>query len=303
MTNTNTTAIVAHDAGAANHIIAWLESGLIKENQCVFCLSGPAEVSYRKIRPQFLNQNLKEVLDGANQLISGTGWASTMEHDARKLANQQNMKTIAVLDHWVNYRDRFIRNGQEQLADEIWVVDEYALDIAQKQFPSIPVHCQHNDFIAQQQQMVASYQTRKSSSTHLLFVMEPVRKFWGKRNIPGEVQALEFMLKHQDHLNFNNSITSKPFKIIIKPHPSDPKDKYKRWLNKYNHFDISINESASLAKLIAWSDIVAGCETYAMVVALASGKKVVSALPTHAPPCNLPHKDIIRLAERVGAVT
>jgi len=44
---------------------------------------------------------------------------------------------------------------------------------------------------------------------------------------------------------------------------------------------------------------VAGCQSFALVIALASGRDVVSTLPPWAPECALPHKGLIRLKDRV----
>ena len=47
--------------------------------------------------------------------------------------------------------------------------------------------------------------------------------------------------------------------------------------------------------MLAWSDVVVGCETYAMVLALAANKRVISSLPRYAHNCRLPYKNIERL--------
>ena len=45
-------AIVAYDAGAASHIFSWLKTGLLKIDQCRFCLDGPAAKLFKIIQPQ-----------------------------------------------------------------------------------------------------------------------------------------------------------------------------------------------------------------------------------------------------------
>ena len=92
--------------------------------------------------------DLAAALDGAATLITGTGWASCLEHDARELARERGIRSIAVIDHWTNYADRFIRNGKQVLPDEIWVSDPYAAEIAQAAFPSLRVVQQANAYLA-----------------------------------------------------------------------------------------------------------------------------------------------------------
>jgi hypothetical protein len=41
-----------------------------------------------------------------------------------------------------------------------------------------------------------------------------------------------------------------------------------------------------------------GCESMALVVALAAGREVFSSLPPWAPPCRLPHAGVRRLHTR-----
>ena len=83
--------------------------------------------------------------------------------------------------------------------------------------------------------------------------------------------------------------------IVLKPHPSDPEDKYDHWVSSLSLSNIKIEKEKSLSSLIAWSDIVVGCETYAMVVALYAKKRVISALPRNAHNCRLPFDEIERL--------
>ena len=58
---------------------------------------------------------------------------------------------------------------------------------------------------------------------------------------------------------------------------------------------MDLDESADLAEAIGRVSYVAGCETYAMVIALAAGRKVVCTLPPWAPECTLPHDGLIHL--------
>ena len=87
--------------------------------------------------------------------------------------------------------------------------------------------------------------------------------------------------------------------IALRPHPSDLPGKYDQWIAAHPEFSVSIDDSPDLACAIARAQCVVGCQTYAMVVALEAGKKVVSSLPPWAPPCCLPHSEILMLAAMV----
>jgi len=53
-------------------------------------------------------------LDDVNSLLSGTGFG-ILEYHVRSEAKKRSINNIAVIDHWTNYRERFIRNNNEEL--------------------------------------------------------------------------------------------------------------------------------------------------------------------------------------------
>ncbi|KKI99119.1 glycosyltransferase family protein [Prochlorothrix hollandica] len=289
-------AIVMHDAGAANHIIAWFR---FLSNQKIdlaihACVTGPASSLWLNAFPHSKICSLTDALLNCKILISGTGWQSHLEHEARKIARDLKIKSVAVIDHWTNYCDRFIRDAEEVLPDEIWVTDEYAKKLAMNHFPNLPILQLPNlylDNIVGEVQS-AKISVAKSSTTRLLYVLEPIRQVWDKSDQQGEFQALDFFINNIDLLECGKNIS-----IKLRPHPSDHLGKYNQWIKLQNKLNISLDDSLTLAEAIAWSNIVVGCQTYAMVVALASGKKVVCSIPPGVATCILPQTEIIKLAD------
>lgn len=281
-------AVVAHDAGAANHIFAWLDG-----EQPAMCLAGPAQALWEARYGQPAQSDLEVALSGAATVITGTGWASNLEHDARRLARNSGATTIAVIDHWTNYADRFVRNGVQVLPDEIWVSDPYAKEIAQAVFPTVRVVQQANAYLAG---LVAEVKSRQltgaaQGNDRVLFVLEPIRNMWGKLAEPGEFLALDYFMAHRQR----TPITADA-EIRLRPHPSDPPGKYNAWLARQANPRVTLDRSASLADALAWSNVVVGCQTYAMVLALACGRTVISTIPAWAPSCTLPQLDIKHLS-------
>lgn len=290
-------AVVAHDAGAANHIIAWTKNiGLDKVRACIH---GPALELWKKAFPDpEIYLSLQDAIKNSALLISGTGWASSLEHEARRIAIQLNIRTIAVLDHWTNYALRFIRDGVEILPHEIWVTDLHAKKIAESQFPSVKVNQLPNFYLDELVRKVAKYKIQREASCpiNLLYVLEPIRENWRNVNLFGEFEALDFFIANIKSLSLDND-----FSIKLRPHPSDLIGKYDEWIKINSNLKVSLDTFDELWESIAWSDIVIGCQTYAMVIALQSGKKVVSTIPPWAPPCILPYKEIIKLSDLVIA--
>ena len=287
-------AVVAHDAGAANHIAEWLQ----KRRVNYFATAeGPAKAIFTDRCSWLGKSNLEKLIPNCKTLISGTGWASSLEHEARRLAKNIGCRCIAVVDHWTDYRERFIRFDEEILPDEIWVTDDYARKIAQKEFPSTPIVRLQNAYLTRLKNEVMQRQVLNSASNYqrILYLLEPIRDDWGVSPIPGEFIALEFFISNLTILGLRGAL------IRLRPHPSDPIGKYDDWLKSHPDLDLVIDDLSSLADSLAWADIVVGCQTYAMVIALAAGKKVVSTIPSGMPPCALPYEEIICLANLVGA--
>lgn len=279
-------AVVCHDAGAANQLFAWLATrpGLL--DNCRAFVEGPAArlwASRFPTRPACTR--LVAALDGAATLLSGTGWASELEHRARQLAHHQDLSSIAVIDHWVNYRERFVRAGKEQLPDQIWVADADALALAVAVFPELPVQQLPNSYLVEQLQDIAP---PAAADDDILVVLEPARSTWG-RDVDGEFQALDYLVSQLPQLGAEGS------RLRLRPHPSDPPGKYQAWLARQRQGLAKLDNAPTLAAAISACRSVAGCESYAMVVALAAGRRVICTLPPWAPPSRLPHQGLIHL--------
>lgn len=289
-------AIVCHDAGAANHVIAWVKNGLLVGERRVV-MEGPARKLWLNngMDDADLYPSLSEALGSAASLVSGTGWGSDLEHDARVLAGKLGLPSAAVLDHWVNYMSRFERQGVLQYPDELWVTDPYAYAIAKREFPGIAVCLMKNAYVDGLVRNISDVsRSPDSHEAQVLYVLEPARSDWGRPGTSGEFQALDYFIRNIDLLGMGE----KP-EIVLRPHPSDQIGKYDQWMTAHPEFCIRLDNSSDLALAIAHAQCIVGCQTYAMVVALAAGKKVVSSLPPWAPSCSLPHSEILKLASLV----
>lgn len=274
-------AVVCHDAGATNILAAWL-----RQYTADFKIyaDGPAtEILMALFPTQRFVESLDQCLDGASSLLSGTGWASDLEHQARKWAKERGIYTIAVIDHWVNYEQRFSRKQEQILPDEIWLADNYALHIAEEKFPHTKLRVLPNLYLADLVEEIGELGNRKESCPTLLYILEPIRSSWGMGELSGEFQALEYFLEHLSQLKIPDNV-----EIILRPHPSEPVGKYDSIVNNFTNLTIFVDNKASLAEQIARSHWVVGCESFALVIALEAGKQVISSLPPWAPACRLP---------------
>jgi hypothetical protein len=283
-------AIVCHDAGAANHIISWVRNQTEFSNFNAFFM-GPGEQLWNAAFPDIqLCSSLEETLSHATTLLSGTGWASNIEHEARKTARLKNISSISLLDHWVNYRERFCRKGEEVLPDEIWVVDDTAFQIATKEFPSVKIK-RTTDFLTREF-VTSVVPIQNVRSNNLLYLLEPIRDKWGKSEL-GEFQALTYFLDKIALLDFPSDLS-----ISLRCHPSEQPEKYQRYISEQSVFSI-VMDNGSLVDAVSSAKWVAGCSTFAMTLALQSGRTVYSTLPPWAPPLTLPFREIIEIRNLV----
>jgi len=280
-------AVVCHDAGAAHLVFAWLrhwcETGLLAGHSFRLVLQGPALKAWQYQPVTFpevqVHTTLNDALVGCQCVLTGTGWASELEHQARQLAKRLGISSIAVIDHWVNYAERFERDKVVVLPDHIWVSDHYAEGLAKDLFKNTPVLTLPNLYLYN---LVKKIPPVPKDCRNLLYVLEPVRNDWG-RGVPGEFQALDYFVQ-----NLAQMVGAQPAHITLRPHPSDPPDKYSEWMQTNSSLDIRLDSQMDLNASIAQARWVVGVDSFALVVANMAGRETFSSLPPWAHGCRLP---------------
>tara|TARA_B100001989_G_scaffold247406_1_gene219560 strand:- start:1393 stop:2346 length:954 start_codon:yes stop_codon:yes gene_type:complete len=292
--------ICAYDAGSANHLL-----NTYKENisNTKLCLGGPALKIFENHFSDIKIYNLKDSLKDSKYLISGTGWGSSLEHKSRKIASKNGIFNIAVIDHWVNYLERFKRVDEIILPNEIWVTDHEAAKIACKIFSDIPIIQIPNLWLDEIKSRFESIRRNSNVGFNnnlpstLLYFTEPIRTKWGDVEA-GEFQSLRYFFESLEKLSKKRFINEqeKIKEIIIKIHPSEEYSKYDKFLEKLKiNFPVKIIDNGDIAKSLAYSEAVFGCETQALVVSLSCGLPTFCTIPPFGPQCRLPHNEIIEL--------
>jgi hypothetical protein len=198
----------------------------------------------------------------------------------------------AVLDHWVNYEARFVRDGETVWPDEFWVTDRDAWDIAVRTFPPADVVMCRNCYV--EDQLAAVTNVEKADRPELLYLLEPMRADWG-RGTPGEFQALDYFVEHLSDLGIPADVT-----IRLRPHPSEESGKYESWIAGHSDLEVTLDRNQEIALSLGRASWAAGCESFAMALAAWAGLKVFCTLPPWAPKCQLPQRELIHLARLVA---
>lgn len=287
----NKVGVVCHDAGGSEIISSWIKNNT---NHYKFYLQGPAKKIFKDKINVKSEASLEFVISNCDWLLCGTSWQSDIEKKAIRIAKKNKIKVVSYLDHWVNYEERYIYKDKIILPDEIWVGDYEALQIANEKFLNTKINLVENEYIKSIKNQIDVINPPKSKKKIALYVCEPIAEHaqmqcgdslaWGyDENI-----ALKYFLDNLEYLDEGLE------KIILRPHPSEKNDKYD-WAVDYAKQPIAISQKKDLLKEIKSSSIVIGCESMAMVIALISGKKVISSIPPQGRECMLPHKNIIKL--------
>jgi len=284
-------AVVCHDAGAANLIVEWLKD---YKGDLQPCMLGPAKIIWEKHFPGTKLISIDTVLNGSKSLLSGTGWGD-VEHSARIKAKKIGIQNISVIDHWTNYRERFIREESEVLPDIIIVSDKHAYSQAQILFPSILVIELPNNYLQVEAKLACSERLKecKDPIENILIIAEPLRQKKPGKDIYLEFDAIEFFMNSLNKIN----ISSNYVHIALRLHPSEPEGKYDFIQRKYQSLvtEFTISKNNMLYEDIAWADLVVGMNSFALVVALSAKIPTMSILPPGSNKCTLPYEEIRHL--------
>lgn len=289
--------VVSHDAGGAELLASYVARDAIC---CEFVLGGAALGIFQR-RLGFVSPiTLEHALAQCDEFLTGTSWKSNLEWQAIAAARQLDKQTTSFLDHWGNYRERFVRNGVECLPDTLWVGDEIAEKLATDTFPETPVKLVANPYFkdiyeALSKVKVATEQ-RSSKGLKVLFVCEPIsehclrqygdERYWGYT----EFDALRYFFANQAALG--EPLAS----LMIRPHPAEATDKYDQIAAELGEI-VSVGGKKTLFQEIVESDVIVGCETMAMVIGLIAGRRVISSIPFGGRPCALPQFEIESLQD------
>lgn len=296
--------VFSHDAGGAEVISAWAREQ--DDHDLDYCLAGPAlNVFSRKIAllPLLPVERALDEMANYDCILTGSSWPSEYERQAIVTAKERKVPVATYLDHWVGYRERLTLKGELQLPNELWVGDEYALELARRIFPDHPIRLQPNRYFSQMADEIGKLPNPAAQSgegRRVLYLAEPMSNpSTGIETLdngqPKYIQYSEFDAL-QGYLCFLRANTSTIDSVRIRRHPSEPHGKYAPKAEEFAaDFRIEVDVDTTLQEDCAWADWVVGCQTMALVIALHAGKTVFSCIPPGGAPLTLPYPEIRRV--------
>lgn len=163
--------IVAHDAGGANILASYCRR---KPDNYRYLLQGPAKAIFGKTLSIESEDNFGRFVSECHSFICGTSGKSDLERSIFAQARILNKETTAVLDHWINYRERFLLNGKLVLPNNLITVDRNAYQIAKETFPECKIEEINNPYLEEFYNHYKELTLQKQSSykSEILYISE-----------------------------------------------------------------------------------------------------------------------------------
>lgn len=243
--------IVSHDTGGANIIKNFIDYYNIKAK---YYLKGPALNIFKKKTKQhnFINKIKKSDI-----VITGTGWQTDLEYRAIIYAKKFNKICLTFIDHWANYKKRFVRNKRLALPNVVLVSDLISQLKIKRIFKNKVKVLKIKNFYFYN--FIKKAKKFKVRSKNILYLSSNYDAILRKKNI--DLMLLKnFLQKITKLKKYNN------FNIDVKPHPTDSPEKYYNF-KKNNKKIKNIIKIKKLEDIILKYKIVGGTETTGLALA------------------------------------
>ncbi len=249
--------IIAKDAGSANIISSFVKKKKIK---ALYHLKKPALEIFKQKKILIKKNTLKILSKNFDLLITGTSLRNRFELNAIKKAKKNNIYSVSFLDHWVNYKERFLLKNQFIFPNEIIVGDIDAYSLAKKNFSNkkVLVSLIPNYYFKEKNKFKNK---RKNKETLVLLSSN-----YNLRNEDlTDKEIFRLILNKMKKFIIKKNIK----KIIIKRHPSEDNDKFKNFKDDYQSFDFIKIEitNKTLEEVLKKNQYIAGYDTMGLVVA------------------------------------
>lgn len=222
-------------------------------------------------------------------LFSATS-LNDFEHQWRKFAQGNKLKSIGFIDHWTNYTERFSFNGEVVFADEIWVINEIAKKEAiNAGIPENLIVVSGNPYYEKVSQFKPEISKRSFFDIYnlnpdkktILFISDDIRDSFPKDEegicILGfdEYTVLQEIL--ESFAELDEQIHFEKYQFVIKLHPRSKAQKFDKLLKTYHskNLETFVLEKCEPLTINYYSDYVLGMFSNMVIEAWLMRKKML----------------------------
>jgi RimJ/RimL family protein N-acetyltransferase len=255
--------IVCNDIGGAYHISTLVNALFLKGTAT---LSGPAKGVFTDSCPSLPTIEIAPNLIANKIILLGSGFFGGIESKTLESKMLSANRKIVLLDHWVNYRQRFSPSPQI-LPDVFLVTNKQAEFLARDCFPQTAIERIPDFLLAEQKRRFLS---KEASPESVLFILEPDALIGeGLKYRIGKIeQYLEVILCYLR----TKGIT----RVVVRNHPSQ---KYQLGLDAVklpSDFQISYSGNKSLVDDLLCAKAVFGFHSSALYASAMLGIETFS---------------------------
>lgn len=264
--------IVAHDAGGANILASYCRR---KPDNYRYLLQGPAKAIFEKTLSIESEDNFGRFVSECHSFICGTSGKSDLERSIFAQARILNKETTAILDHWINYRERFLLNGKLVLPNYLITVDRNAYQIAKETFPECKIEEINNPYLEELYNHYKELTLQKESSykSEILYISEG----FSEHNEEGKNGSSKDLKYFKEFLHAKQRLFESSLALRIRLHPSENLAKLDQYREIYSDI-LQSDSSMDLAIDLSRANCVVGVSSMALVLAASCGIPTFSLL-------------------------
>ena len=232
-------------------------------------------------------------------VLLGTSTAmGCLEGDILDSAKEVGLKTISVLDHWVNYRERFgypRPDWRERLPDYVLCPGADSLNLALNLgFSESGLRQVVNPHIQWLKQYGHSSERVEGEILYICSPLAQSSKLAGETSRKYGFTEAEALVLFLDALR---EISGSWTRVILRLHPLEARTKYDEILREHKigeRVEVTLSNDEAVEDALLRASLVVGTDSSILAVSLELGVKTLSCIPGAAHQCSLPHESLIR---------
>jgi len=224
-------------------------------------------------------------------IVTGASGDDFTERNLWQAAKKANTKTIAILDHWINYRMRFDMAGKLVIPDRICVMDAYAKkEMVGEGFPARAITITGQPYFEtvlrnqrlirgkKNETLLPGFKIEKGSHV-VCFASQPILEIYGPVSKLGYTQfsVLEEVINGFRIIADRNQ--TKKWVLVIKTHPRDSEKLFGRFVGavgERRNLRVMIAPKTAPQTLIFASELVIGMSSMFLLEAAIAKRQFLS---------------------------